>query len=69
MLSAEGLDEEGSYKSLLPTISIDEEKCQATENKGNTQFGVCLSSYPLAIERKSESSRRPILRTIPVRFL
>jgi hypothetical protein len=44
MLSAEGLEEEGGYKSLLPTISIDERKCQATENKGNRQFGVCLSS-------------------------
>ena len=35
MLSAEGLDEEGGYRSLLPTISIDDRKCQATENKGD----------------------------------
>jgi hypothetical protein len=69
MLSAEGLEEEGGYKSLLPTISIDERKCQAIENKGNRQFGVGLSSHPLAIERRREASRRPILRTFPVRFL
>jgi hypothetical protein len=67
MLSAEHPEDEDGYKSLLAEDSQSiEKKCKPQTTKATDPFRVCLSSHPLAIERRPEASCCPILWTIAV---
>ena len=50
MFGAEAWKKKTVTNLYSPAVSIDERKCQATENKGKRQFGVGFLSHPPAIE-------------------